>query len=68
MPVDFAVKRKQSDENGRICVTLPVLCEHLRVSHFEHFSLTAVSAFSAVCGEKRPKSSPTVVEYIVSGV
>jgi len=36
------------------------------VSHLEHFSLTAVSAFFADFGEKRPKSSPTSVEFIVS--
>jgi hypothetical protein len=51
-----------------VCVTLPVLCEQPRVSHLEHFSLTAVSAFSAVYGEKRPKSSPTMVDFEVSSV
>jgi hypothetical protein len=49
-------------------VTLLVLCEQPRVSHLEHFSLTAVSAFFAANGEKRPKSSPTMVECEVSSV
>jgi hypothetical protein len=49
-------------------VTLLSLYEHPLVSHLEAFSLTAVSAFSAANGEKRPKSSPTMVDFEVSSV
>ena len=38
---------------ARKFVTLLILCEQLRVSHLEHFSLTAVSAFFALFRRKK---------------